>query len=122
MTNLTNWGAAIPAILSAFAAGLTVLPAQAAPLPATCVFGVDPPRSCTVDFVAGPNGSTVLLARSGRRSLRFVGRRSDGWWSGTLGGRRAMGFELNRGNIVFRTADLRTSFQYWTPGSEHGSY
>lgn len=90
---------------------------------AICVFGTQPPRPCTLRFTSGPRGATTLIARaSGGRTARFVGQRADGWLSGTLDGVRAMGYELNRGHVVFSTATLARSFRYWTAGNEHGSY
>ncbi len=52
----------------------------------------------------------------------FRGNRQGRWWSGTLNGEPAMGYELNRGHVVFNTRTLDGAFEYWTRGNEHGSY
>ena len=97
--------------------------ALAAADPATCVFDTAPPEPCTLSFGAGAGGATRMTAkgRSGKTAV-FVGKRGSGWWAGTLDGAPAMAHELNRGNVVFSTRTLDRSFQYWTKGSEHGSY
>lgn len=91
--------------------------------PATCIFDVAPPEPCTIDVRVDADGTTRLEATgSGGRRARFAGRRADGWWSGTLDGAPAMGYERNRGNVAFATQALDRSFQYWTAGNAHGRY
>jgi hypothetical protein len=89
---------------------------------ATCLFDDAPPEPCVVTFKERA-GATELRAtgKSGKR-VTFTGTRNSGWWSGMLDGSPAMGFELNRGNISFSTRTLSKRFQYFTPGSEHGTY
>jgi hypothetical protein len=103
--------------------GLMLAGLAASAEPATCSFDDAAPESCEINFSVGAGGATTLRAkgRSGRQ-LVFVGKRSSGWWAGTLDGAPAMGHELNRGNVVFATRALNRSFQYWTRGNEHGTY
>ena len=97
---------------------------QATAEPATCVFDTLPPEPCTVSFAVHGEGATELRAKStkGGHAAIFVGQRQSGWWSGTLDGAPAMGYELNRGNVTFATRALGKTFQYYTSGGEHGSY
>jgi hypothetical protein len=74
-----------------------------------------------IDQVAADGAHHMLFEAEGRRIL-FVGRSQSGWWSGRLDGRPAMGYERNRGNVVFSTVDLKRRFAWWYPGEEHGSY
>jgi hypothetical protein len=37
-------------------------------------------------------------------------------------GQPAMGYELNRGHVVFSTVDLKNTFEWWTDGNQHGRY
>lgn len=89
---------------------------------AICSFGTQPPGPCTVTDRVRRDGSHVMDFRAGERRARFIGRARDGWWSGLLDGRPAMGRELNRGRIAYRTTDLTRAFEWWYPGSEHGTY
>lgn len=56
------------------------------------------------------------------REVTFVGRGGGGWWSGMLNGVPAMGFERNRGHVMFSTRDLAHRFAWWHAESEHGTY
>jgi hypothetical protein len=58
----------------------------------------------------------------GNNHVRFTGKSQTGWWSGQLNGQPAMGRELNRGHVVFSTSDLKTTFEWWSKGNEHGTY
>jgi hypothetical protein len=58
----------------------------------------------------------------GNNHVRFTGMAQTGWWSGQLDGQPAMGHELNRGHVVFSTLDLKTTFEWWSEGHEHGTY
>lgn len=102
---------------------LLLVLAAAPPELATCVFDTAAPEPCVVTFSVGKDGATTLRARAkgGHRTV-FVGKRGSGWWSGTLDGAPAMGYELNRGNVTFSARTLNRSFQYWTRGNEHGTY
>ena len=86
---------------------------------------------CSIDDAPARACKMAITTRGGVRHLRFsvagqriefVGRAQSGWWSGKLNGRPAMGFERNRGYVVFSTTDLRTRFSWWYPQSEHGRY
>ena len=86
-----------------------------------CSFDHGPARACVMtDSV--DRGVHRMNFTAGRDRTTFIGRSNSGWWSGRLNGRAAMGYERNRGNIVFSTADLRTSFSWWYPANEHGTY
>lgn len=91
--------------------------------PAFCLFA-DAVRAvpCRYRDTILADGRTSVTWQAGPRRVTFLGRRQDGWWSGTLDGRTAMGFERNRGNVTFSAADLSTSFAFWFPRSEHGTY
>lgn len=56
------------------------------------------------------------------RTVTFEGKAQTGWWSGTLDGKPAMGYELNRGHVVYSTTDLGTTFEWWSAGMQHGNY
>lgn len=56
------------------------------------------------------------------RTVTFQGKAQTGWWSGTLDGKPAMGYELNRGHVVYSTTDLGTTFEWWSSGMQHGNY
>lgn len=56
------------------------------------------------------------------RTVTFKGKAQTGWWSGTLDGKPAMGYELNRGHVVYSTTDLGTTFEWWSAGMQHGNY
>jgi hypothetical protein len=68
------------------------------------------------------DGRTRVVWTAGARRVVFEGKRQDGWWSGALDGRPAMGFERNRGHVVLSATDLSTGFSFWFPGMEHGTY
>ena len=63
----------------------------------------------------------MVFERAGKRHT-FVAKENTEWWSGTLDGSPAMGFELNRGRMRISTADLTHRFEWWRPGYEHGTY
>ena len=99
--------------------------------PATCVAGNGNPAPGTMAF--GPSdtaaGTVVAFKLNTQRdnagngtAMIFRGNRQGRWWSGTLNGKPAMGYELNRGHVVFNTRTLDQAFEYWTQGKEHGSY
>ncbi|MET3712698.1 hypothetical protein ABIC65_003416 [Sphingomonas trueperi] len=102
---------------------LAALAAAAVAEPATCVFDIAPPEPCTLQVQAGAGGTLQLRAKgkSGKQVV-FAGKHANGWWAGTLDGTPAMGFERNRGHVVFSTRALDRSFEYWTRGNEHGTY
>lgn len=113
--------------LLVLAAGALALPASAQDrTPATdavrCSVDYAPDRACRLTDTAAPNGVHRMVFRSGNRTIVFVGRQQTGWWAGKLDGRPAMGYERNRGNVVFSTYDLRTTLSWWYPGQTHGSY
>ena len=59
------------------------------------------------------------------RVVTFVGKGSDdgpGWWFGTLNGKQAAGYNLNRRHFVFSTADMKSEFECWDKGWYKGSY
>ena len=70
----------------------------------------------------GSDGSHTMEFLFGKNRVRFSGKSQTGWWSGQLDGQTAMGRELNRGHVVFSTADLKTTFEWWSEGHEHGTY
>jgi hypothetical protein len=100
------------------------LPAQER-TPATekvrCSFDYGPAQMCVMtDVVSG--GVHRMRFTAGKRQATFVGKANTGWWAGRLNGRPGMGYERNRGYTAFSSYDLSTSFAWWYPGSEHGSY
>jgi hypothetical protein len=96
--------------------------ATGAPEPVGCLRDERPLPNCTLVDTALPDGSHRLVFRAGAVTATFVGRGANGWWSGLLDGRPAMGYERNRGNIVFSTRDLQHNFAWWYPADEHGTY
>ena len=76
---------------------------------------------CTMT-TEGTGDALRVMWEAGGEAITFSGQIGGGWWSGDLDGSPAMGHELNRGNVVFSTSDLDRTFQYWSPGMEHGSY
>lgn len=107
------------------AAALLVLGAPASAQQAErvfCAFDDAPPVPCTMTDQAMRPGEHRMEFSDGKRRVRFAGRSQSGWWSGTLDGRPAMGFERNRGYTVISTTDLETRFAWWYPGAEHGRY
>ncbi|AHE54687.1 hypothetical protein NX02_15015 [Sphingomonas sanxanigenens DSM 19645 = NX02] len=101
---------------------LAAAPATAqAPAAARCVEDEKPPVACRMQ-VTTRKGVRDLRFDVGGRQIRFVGRAQGRWWSGTLDGKPAMGFERNRGHVVFSTTDLTRTFAWFYPASEHGTY
>ena len=105
---------------------LPILAAAAAIAPSTervaCSFDDGPPIVCRMADIARADGSHRMTFSGAGRRVTFEGRPQTGWWSGRLNGAAAMGYERNRGNIVFATADLRTTFAWWYPADAHGRY
>ncbi|HEY0179197.1 MAG TPA: hypothetical protein VGC30_06140 [Dokdonella sp.] len=90
--------------------------------PVQCTLNYAPAAACRMtDRVADDGVHTIVFAVGGRR-LQFTGTSQTGWWSGRLDGQPAMGYELNRGHVVFSTTDLKTRLEWWSDGNEHGSY
>ncbi|TGX52220.1 hypothetical protein E5A73_15575 [Sphingomonas gei] len=87
-----------------------------------CSLNDGPERACLFTDQAGRNGAHRMTFTGPGIRVIFVGRANSGWWSGQLNGKTAMGFERNRGNTVFSTADLGTRFAWWYPSNAHGSY
>ncbi|AQR73341.1 hypothetical protein [Sphingomonas sp. LM7] len=87
-----------------------------------CSINDGPERACSFTDQAGRNGTHRMTFTGPGVRVTFVGRSNSGWWSGQLNGKPAMGFERNRGNIVFSTNDLGTRFAWWYPRDAHGSY
>lgn len=78
--------------------------------------------ACRMSDTVGADGTHTMVFTVGQKRVEFVGKSQTGWWSGKLDGHPAMGRELNRGHIVFSTVDLDKTFEWWSKGSEHGSY
>jgi len=78
--------------------------------------------ACRMSDAVGDDETHTLEFTFGTTRVRFVGKSQTGWWSGKLDGQAAMGYELNRGHLVFSTADLKTTFEWWTDGNQHGRY
>jgi len=87
-----------------------------------CAIDYAPDRACTMTDHVEDGVHHMEFRIEGGQQVTFVGRSQTGWWSGTLNGKPAMGYERNRGNLVFSTVDLETSFAWWYPGQEHGAY
>lgn len=87
-----------------------------------CARDSAPAQACRFSDRVGADGTHTMEFRIGEQRVRFVGKSQTGWWSGQLDGRPAMGYELNRGHTVYSTADLKNTFEWWSAGSEHGSY
>lgn len=91
----------------------------------TCVVGTHAARPCRIEIkVDGAGGARRVRFSMSGQSVEFIGHAQGPWWSGTLDGRPAMGYELNRGHVVYSTRDLDpdTLFEWWSPGMEHGTY
>lgn len=86
-----------------------------------CAVDGKPPIACRMQ-VTTRKGVRDLRFDVGGRQVRFVGRAQSGWWSGKLDGKPAMGFERNRGHVVFSTTDLTRTFAWFYPAEEHGTY
>lgn len=90
---------------------------------ATCVVGDAAPQPCTMSFgIPDDAASRVVSFKIGNDNVVFRGNNQGPWWSGALDGNPAMGYELNRGHVVFSNQKLDQQFEYWTKGNEHGSY
>lgn len=101
---------------------LMVPPVWASPAETVrCSIDNAPARACRMAIATRDGVRHLRFSVAGQR-IEFVGRAQSGWWSGKLNGRPAMGFERNRGHVVFSTVDLRTRFSWWYPSSEHGRY
>ena len=101
---------------------VTVNAAPAVTQPAQCSANYAPAVACKMsDDVSADETHTMEFA-FGPTRVRFVGKAQTGWWSGKLDGQPAMGYELNRGHLVFSTLDLKTTFEWWTSGNQHGKY
>ncbi len=104
-------------------AGATAADAQRTPTSdrVRCSLNYAPDRACMMtDRVVGDTHRMAFVA--GNTRVTFVGRKQTGWWAGRLNGKPAMGYERNRGNIVFSSYDLSTSFSWWYPANAHGNY
>ena len=99
-----------------------LLAAAVAPEAVRCTLDERPIAGCRMADTVLPDGRHRLVFTGGVKPVVFVGRGANGWWSGTLDGRPAMGYERNRGNVVFATSDLGQTFSWWYPGQEHGTY
>lgn len=78
--------------------------------------------ACRMSDSVAADGTHTMEFAFGEKRVRFVGKSQTGWWSGQLDGRPAMGRELNRGHTVYSTTDLKTAFEWWSEGNEHGAY
>jgi hypothetical protein len=87
-----------------------------------CSFNDGPERACVFTDQASRGGQHRMTFTGPGIRVTFVGRANSGWWSGQLNGKPAMGFERNRGNLVYSTTDLGTRFAWWYPRDAHGSY
>jgi hypothetical protein len=81
-----------------------------------------PAKPCTYTDTVQPDGTHMMVFTGDAHPTIFIGKPQTGWWSGQLNGKPAMGYERNRGNIVFSTTDLKNRFAWWYPTEEHGSY
>jgi hypothetical protein len=113
--------AALPILSLLPAALLASSSAAQGPEQVRCSIDYAPDRPCTRSGTV-EDGVHHMTFRIGSQKVTFVGRSQTGWWSGELNGRPAMGYERNRGNMIFSTADLETVFAWWYPGQEHGTY
>lgn len=89
---------------------------------AQCAIDFGPARTCAVSDQVAADGTHHLRFDVDGKTVVFVGKSQTGWWSGTLDGKPAMGYELNRGHTVYSTGDLGQRFEWWTEGKQHGSY
>ena len=87
-----------------------------------CALDYAPAKPCEMTDRVEADGSHDLTFVSAQGRTRFVGKSQSGWWSGQLNGQPAMGYERNRGHVVFSTTDLKTTFAWWSEGNEHGAY
>ena len=89
---------------------------------ATCLLDNNLPAPCKVVFDKQADGQDIVTLDIDGKTIVFTGMHQGEWWSGELAGKPAMGYERNRGNVVFSARDLTMTLQYWTQGNEHGSY
>lgn len=87
-----------------------------------CSFDSAAAQPCEMRDRVGADGRHDMTFESPGGSVRFVGKSQGGWWSGELDGKPAMGYERNRGRVVFSTTDLESTFEWWSEGNEHGQY
>lgn len=87
-----------------------------------CSIDAAPATPCEMSDRVAQDGIHTMTFVSAQGRTRFVGKAQSGWWSGQLDGRPAMGYERNRGRVVFSTVDLATTFEWWSQGNEHGAY
>jgi len=87
-----------------------------------CALDGVPAKPCEMSDRVNADGTHDMTFVSAKARTRFIGRSQGGWWSGQLDGRPAMGYERNRGHVVFSTTDLETTFTWWSEGNEHGAY
>jgi hypothetical protein len=120
VTRTERAGAAALALALATATAATGQGASTGP--DTCVFGYGKPTACRATADAMPDGTVTVVYRAAGRQAVFRGRSQSGWWSGTLNGAPAMGYELNRGHTVYSTRDLKGVFEHWSAGMQHGRY
>ena len=88
---------------------------------ARCAADDAPAAACTMSDTVDAAGAHAIEFVIGERHVRFTGKSQTGWWSGQLDGQPAMGYEVNRGHIVFSTVDLKSNFEWWSAGSENGA-
>lgn len=87
-----------------------------------CALDGAPAKPCEMSDRVEADGTHNMSFVSGQARTRFVGKSQSGWWSGRLNGQPAMGYERNRGHVVFSTMDLESTFTWWSEGHEHGAY
>lgn len=87
-----------------------------------CSIGDTAERPCVYTTRIDARGMHHMTFRTSRGRAVFIGRAQSGWWSGRLNGKLAMGYERNRGNMVFSTYDLSTRLSWWYPRDAHGTY
>ncbi|QJU59884.1 hypothetical protein HL653_20965 [Sphingomonas sp. AP4-R1] len=90
--------------------------------PVICLLDERPIARCRMEDRIFPDGRHRLTFSGRGARVVFEGKGANGWWSGTLDGRPAMGRERNRGYTDFSTRDLQRRFSWWYPADEHGTY
>lgn len=95
---------------------------EAVVVPVHCALDHAPAKPCEMSDRVEADGTHTMTFVSAQTRTRFIGKSQSGWWSGQLNGQPAMGYELNRGHVVFSTADLKTTFEWWSERNEHGAY
>ena len=113
---------ALVILLATFAASVGV--AQAGPVAwqAECSADGAAASACVIDDKVDATGVHHMGFATSDKHHTFVGKPQTGWWSGQLDGKPAMGYERNRGHVVFSTTDLQSTFEWWSKDNEHGSY